>query len=433
MFFDDTDYKLHPPITSTNHTNLVGIHWEISSSCQASCPCCIRKASDGTLAKFTQTYTTKDQVVKILEGIDSIQHVSFCGNIGDPMTNPDIYEISKFLREEKNTSSIKIHTNGGIGNPQRYYELGTLGVRMIFGVDGTAGINELHRGQVDFEKVDRNAREYVRGLLENRKKHRLNSDAVFQIQFILWDQNVHNLPAMIDWINDVGADEIFVRRTYGYGIIPVYGNEGNYLSALTWNNDTKYQHILEKVYHKTEFNKLLKEWNAIEGSNTPIPPVAKDFLKPQSDYVFNKNKIKFPMNAPYSPNEETISKMVELKSKDVNCNAVYYDKGLLQTYIYITYKHMVMPCCYIGSFYSSSIMGEIGSFHSYPESVNATEAEVMNKLFEIGLDKFDALKRPLKDILNDGTLDNLALTSVHTENKLSICARYCAKRGSCNT
>lgn len=433
MFFNDTETKLHPPITSTNHTNLVGIHWEISSSCQAACPCCIRKASDGTLAKFNQTYTTKKQVESILEGIDHIEHVSFCGNIGDPMTNPEIYEISKFLREKKNTLSIKIHTNGGIGNPQRYYELGQLGVRMIFGVDGTAGVNELHRAQVDFDKVDRNAREYIKGLKENRNTNPIDSDdAVFQVQFILWDQNVHNIPAMIDWMKDIDGDEIFIRRTYGYGTVPVYGNDGNFLSAISWNNEAKYQHILEKVYKKTEFDKLYDDWKTIEGADVPIPTVPKDFLKPKSDFIFNKDKIKFPMNAPYSPNESSISKMLDLKTKEVNCNAVYYDKGLLRTYIYITYKHMVMPCCYIGSFYSSSIMGEIGSFASYPETVDATEAEVMNKFHNIGLEKFNALKRPLKEILDDGTLDNLALTTVHTNDKLSICARYCAKRGSCN-
>lgn len=430
MYFDRESFQQFPPVTSTNHTNLIGIHWEISSACQAACPCCIRKGNDNKLAPFLQTYTTVDQVKKILEGVEGITNISFCGNIGDPMTNPDIVEIVDLLKHKYERISIKIHTNGGIGSPERYYKLGKLGVRMIFGVDGTAGINELHRAQVDFDKVDRNAREYIRGLKERRKWEPYSYDAIFQVQFIVWDQNIHDLPNMLKWIEDIDGDEIFIRRTYGSYVVPVYGNDGEFLNGLSYYDESLYSHILEKIFTKKDFDKLLVEWAKIPNVEKRNMPLPFDMITANS-VVKNPKKAKFPIHAPYTPNPETIPALEKAKKTDVRCNAIYYDyDGKLCTYVFITYQNMVLPCCFISSFYSGAIMGQIDSFVRYPDSITAIEAETMNKMYEMGIDRFDANKRPLKDILNDGTLDDFALIKVHTDEKLGMCAKYCTK-GSC--
>lgn len=433
MYCDRESIKQFPPINSTNHTHLIGIHWEISSACQAACPCCIRKGNDNALAPFLQTYTTVETVEKMLEGIDELAHVSFCGNIGDPMTNPDITKICEFLKKKYKRISIKIHTNGGIGKSERFYELGKLGVRMIFGVDGTAGVNELHRAQVDFTRVDKNAREFMRGLKENRKEHPLNQDALFQVQFIVWDQNVFNIPDVIKWVQDIDGDEIFVRRTYGSYVTPVYGNEGEFLTALSYYDPDKYAPILEKVYHKTQFKRLLNDWSQIPNVNERVEPLPRSAIT-ENSVVRNPEKIKFPQQGPYTSNQSTLLKLEKNKKTDVRCNAVYYDLGgELRTYIFITYQNIVMPCCFISSFYSSAVMGQISSFDKFPYTVDATEAETMNKLIEMGIDRFDGAKRGLKAILNDGTLDEFALLKVHTDDKLGLCAKYCAKRGGCHS
>ena len=77
----------------TNSTNLHSIHWEISSACQAMCPFCTRKSAGRGLLNFKQTYTSVEQVQKTLENIDWIEQITFCGNLGDPMANPDIVDI----------------------------------------------------------------------------------------------------------------------------------------------------------------------------------------------------------------------------------------------------------------------------------------------------------------------------------------------------
>jgi len=417
-------------LIKTNHTNLIGIHWEISSACQAACPCCPRKGENYGLADFVQKYTTKNEVEYTLNGIENLSRITFCGNIGDPMTNPEVADIAALLQDKYKNLQLTIHTNGGIGNPDKYYELGKLGARIVFGVDGLEGVNELHRANVDFKKIDRNAREYSKGLTEF-KSNIENAVSLFEIQFIVWDQNIHDLPNVVAWAKEVNADSIHILKTSSYNkITDIYDNDGNYQHGLTFSEASmsKYAGILEKRFDKSEFNILLKMWETIEDVATPIP--ATTIPTTNNNYV-NVNKLRFPKNAPYTNIDESSKQdMVINKQKRVNCHAlrVGYQEPI-QTYLYINYNNIVLPCCYMGSAFTRANMGTLASFARYPQPMDATEVEFINTLHELGIDKFDITKRPLVEILNDTIMDDLAFKNMFNQNKLAFCGFICGKNG----
>lgn len=116
---------------------LVSIDFEISSTCQAKCPVCIRNVK-GKLGEFEQTTKTLAEVKYILGDLAKQLHkIEFCGNYGDPMACEEIAEICKWLIEQSPNIRIDIATNGAIGSPKTYAKLGELGANIIFAFDGT--------------------------------------------------------------------------------------------------------------------------------------------------------------------------------------------------------------------------------------------------------------------------------------------------------
>ena len=391
----------------TNSNSLQSIHWEVSSACQATCPCCIRKSSTGALADFRQTYTSFEQVEKTLAGIDWIGQISFCGNVGDTMANPDIVKIASHIRAtQPEDCSIQINTNGGIGNVDNFAQLGAIGVRMIFGVDGTSGINELHRYNVKFNQVDRNARAFSRNKTHEHSK--------LIVQFLVWDQNIGNLPDMIAWCRDVGVDYLQIRESNGLGIeTPISNNQGTVIHRLSKRNTAGYQSLLNREFSAEKFDQLLEEWQtlAVNYSEQPIDPVKDQYVEvlpffPKSRYQAQPllNQAPWPVSAEQQE-EDSLAKTFPVKCISLLDNQ--------QTSIFISHDGYVFPCCFIGTSFAQAQIKE------------RTSVSLINRLVELGLDRFNTHVRGLTEILNDTVLDELAYAKLHTADKLAFCGQTC--------
>src|SRR6056300_1336251 len=100
---------------------ITSIDFELSSLCNAGCPVCPRRRR-GTFQEFKQTYWPLEEVKRVLdkELLLSIRHFNICGNFGDGMGNPDIVEISKYIKSINQECQVHISTNGGIGSKEAY-------------------------------------------------------------------------------------------------------------------------------------------------------------------------------------------------------------------------------------------------------------------------------------------------------------------------
>ena len=129
--------------------NVNCLHIEASSYCNAHCPGCPRNGYGYPIkGLFAQTHLDLHRYQQILTQFDSVKHISFCGNHGDPMMHPDIAKLC-----ENTQIQYEIHTNGSIGRLETYVRLAELNVKLIFGIDGLKNTNHLYRQGVHWDNV----------------------------------------------------------------------------------------------------------------------------------------------------------------------------------------------------------------------------------------------------------------------------------------
>jgi len=173
---------------------------EISSICQAGCPVCPRRIQGRFARGFTQTYWKYDKLIKTVteETARGLDKLVLCGNLGDPMGNPDIYKIVKWFKDINPNLRVSIATNGGIGKTEIYSKLAHLDVRMSFGVDGYQAGNELYRIGVKWERLEKNFKAF------NTK----NNHSTKAIQYLMWDQTTEQVKPVVEWAKANGGTNI---------------------------------------------------------------------------------------------------------------------------------------------------------------------------------------------------------------------------------
>ena len=392
--------------------NLRAVHWEVSSACQATCPVCIRRGMFGQLGSFEQRYTTLAEFAKAIGHIRNIVSFTFCGNIGDPMANPDMSKIARCAKFTQDFAQIRINTNGGIGRTEQYEELGKLGVTIVFGLDGVGAVNNLYRAGVDWGAVEKN----VRAFTDNK-----HPTSRAEVQFLVFDQNIGDLPNMVQWCRDFNVDSLNVRESFGGDEIGVRDRNDCQTHVLTKKNTEKYRPLLNKSYSKHDFDRLLFDWQRLgEGNQSAdvLPPV--DTSVPVKFVQRRPNK-GFPLGAPYGVEEH--EEFLNNKKIDVNC--ISYDKKQDTSYVFITYDNYVMPCCFISGNFTYSRLDDGPYIHLHNGLIDSADAEMLNKIYAIGLEKFSLDHYTLMEIMDSGVLDQLALSHIDSPSKLSICGKFC--------
>lgn len=387
--------------------NLVAIDFEIASTCNAVCPVCIRR-NHGQLAEFSQQYRTAEEVQRILsDTIHQLQHIQFCGNYGDPMTNPEILDICEWIRGENEHVSIRISTNGGIGSPKHYKRLGQLGVHLIWGIDGASKeVNELHRVRVDFDKVMRNMDEYLSDIKDG---------TYHEWQYIVWQENVHELEEAIKIAHSKNIKVFYIRRPNGadWGPIHVYNFQGEHTHLLHGPNETE---LLDTHWSlKTQYPELMQKLQTQNIFFTPPRKAEFDNVPP------NIKGKPFPANAPYS---ESLHESEQLQADSITeqtCFSKNFENpeniSENKNYVFISFDNYVYPCCMIGSnvAQSKSSIFEGGPINS-----------ILNKINSIGEEAFSVENKTLKQVLDNGVLDETYFDNMQS-NADAFCKLTCGK------
>ena len=165
--------------------NIGRLQLELTNYCNAFCPQCERnymielqnetpeERKDFTLdydIELNNTYLSIEDIKKtFLPGKWShLNEIVLCGNVDEPVINPDVIEIIKYLYNLDNTEKdIWVHVNGGSRNEKFWTELGKLSKEVndklvvVFGIDGNEDTNHLYRVNVDWETLQRNWRAYI--------------------------------------------------------------------------------------------------------------------------------------------------------------------------------------------------------------------------------------------------------------------------------
>jgi len=224
---------------NTLSDNIKYLDFEISSICNAGCPVCPRRHI-GRFSEFTQTYWTIEETKRAIDPtiIKNLYGVLFCGNFGDAMGNPDVLEITKYFRNNNPNMSMHVKTNGGIGEPETFAEMAKLNTIFTFGLDGIGEANELHRVNVKWDKVLKN----VEAFTKNCKPHQ------FEIQFIMWNENITEIIPMIEFIQSIGLGKLYLRKPYTTGVkTEVFNMKGESTHFLTEIKDERLEKYLAYI------------------------------------------------------------------------------------------------------------------------------------------------------------------------------------------
>lgn len=151
-----------------NYSRLRSVHLEVSTLCNSICPWCPRYDNfspnlnpnivEGayTLERFKEHFS--------IDFIQQIRYWTLAGDYGDPCTAPELLQILNHIDMCNPNSAIKIHTNGGMKQPQFWRDLGMLFKKnkdrlVIFSVDGLQ-TNDIYRRNVKWDRVLSNMTTY---------------------------------------------------------------------------------------------------------------------------------------------------------------------------------------------------------------------------------------------------------------------------------
>ena len=101
--------------------------------------------------------------------------------------------------------------------------------------------------------------------------------------------------------------------------------------------------------------------------------------------------------------------------------------------VYIGAEGFVAPCCMMGSAISRHLQNSLHSGKPRSEYEHASQ-EFMNRILEIGIDKFDTSKHTLEEILNSGVLDELVYNNITQDDtrkgRIPYCTLHCGSHNS---
>jgi MoaA/NifB/PqqE/SkfB family radical SAM enzyme len=153
---------------------------ELSSDCNAACPLCTR--TDLGMPLRGNNNITLDDIRRVFNNKETYEDVEFLlsGVLGDPILNPQCYDICKYLSERGGITIV--NTNGGYGTVKFWSKMAELErLHVNFAVDGGPETNHLYRKNVKWETLLRNMTAYSK------------ADGSASCVFIEFDHNFQDL------------------------------------------------------------------------------------------------------------------------------------------------------------------------------------------------------------------------------------------------
>lgn len=224
------------------------VHIELTEKCQASCPMCLRTNNP----KLTNSELSVQDIRNIFpkKFIKQLEHVTFCGNFGEPIVAQDCLEIVEYFRYSNPNLQISINTNAGARNSNFWIDLASIfsdsNSYVVFGIDGLEDTNHLYRVGVNWNKVISSAKTFI--------SHGGNA----RWDFIIFEHNEHQINDARKLSEQLGFKSFRLKKTYRFGI---YKNLNikppkNFINEMT--------HILSKdEYDSIEIDCLVKKQKEI--------------------------------------------------------------------------------------------------------------------------------------------------------------------------
>lgn len=181
------------------------IQIEITNYCNAACPLCVRSENLESLNNTNITF----QEIKDWLGLYSwpnLKDISLCGNVDEPVINPEIIEIVEYFLELNDSLTVIISSNGGCRSVGLWKKLGEISKQtgrlvVIFGIDGLEDTNHIYRRNVVWKRLQENFRAYI------------NNGGIAIWQFIVFEHNKHQIDEAQKTCKEEGFKKFKIRES----------------------------------------------------------------------------------------------------------------------------------------------------------------------------------------------------------------------------
>lgn len=186
------------------------VHLEVSEVCNAACPMCARVSNGGAKYSSLLKNSTLDlehfKMVFDEDFVKQLEHINFCGTLGDPITSKDLFEQIDYLLKINSSLKINIDTNGGIRNSTWWESLGKLSkdsqcITVAFSIDGLEDTNHLYRRNVQWNRLISNAKSYI------------SAGGFARWQFIRFNHNEHQVDQAKQMAKELGFKSFIYKDT----------------------------------------------------------------------------------------------------------------------------------------------------------------------------------------------------------------------------
>lgn len=215
------------------YSTLSSLHLEITSKCNAKCPMCSR-TNNPMLNLISWTLQDFKTIVPV-ELVKKLNHITFCGNFGDPIANNDVIKMLRYVSRNNESISVAVHSNVSLRTPEWWKELGEAFPKngwMYFSIDGLADTNHLYRVGTNYEKIMENARAFIA------------TGANAGWDFIKFKHNEHQEDEIRKLAADMGFKKFTMKnssRFYGRAKVDVLDKRGNLSHILEPPTDTDFK------------------------------------------------------------------------------------------------------------------------------------------------------------------------------------------------
>jgi radical SAM protein with 4Fe4S-binding SPASM domain len=194
---------------------------EPTNVCNVSCPLC--PTGRGLSGRTKQTLDFENYK-RVIDEVGKYVYLVNLQNWGEPLLAPAVVDMIRYSHEKRIFTTLSTNANYA---PRLNEQLVDAHLDHItFAIDGaTQEVYEKYRvgGRLD------RALGNLRGLLDARKKRGVKHPFV-ELQFLVFDHNRHEVPAIEKLAREYGVDGLLVRAANGPE------NERNRRSFYTWDN-----------------------------------------------------------------------------------------------------------------------------------------------------------------------------------------------------
>lgn len=180
------------------------VHLETTSKCNATCPMCLRSVSGGKVnPQLPLVDLGLRDIQKILpvSFVKQLDKLYMCGNYGDPAAASESLEIFQWLREVNPDIKLEIFSNGGLRNENWWACIAEVIDKAVFAIDGLEDTNHIYRKGVNWSKVERNVKAFLR------------AGGNARWDFIVFGYNEHQVHQAEDLAKAWGVQKFQVKKT----------------------------------------------------------------------------------------------------------------------------------------------------------------------------------------------------------------------------